>query len=231
MHFKIYAGALVLIGALIGMLWMNEQKIQRLKSDNAELVDLSNARGDSLKTFRLANGQKATRTTVLDLSRRNANAVANDERIAWTKKFGHKPKQLEEAAKTDMVADATFTIQFDTIAKLRDPVIWLSNDSLYLQIRGRTLNVTRDGLEPKTLCPERTFDNHYEWFRIHGRVTADTLIVDLSVPVPLECVVIWERKKILGLRIGKKEWFKETTSANPHVTITKDEITRIGKKR
>jgi len=42
---------------------------------------------------------------------------------------------------------------------------------------------------------------------------------DFEIRVPLHIAYLWERKKFLGLRIGKKEYFNEVVSPNKLISI------------
>lgn len=64
-----------------------------------------------------------------------------------------------------------------------------------------------------------------ELFRYHIKdeynyidaVVLDTPIFELKAPIYI--VSLWERKKILGLRIGKKEYFTEATTSNNLIRV------------
>lgn len=52
----------------------------------------------------------------------------------------------------------------------------------------------------------------------------------LRINIPLYELEIWQRKKFLGLRIGKKEWYKEITSPNKLVKLNSQVIYTVRKK-
>ena len=52
-----------------------------------------------------------------------------------------------------------------------------------------------------------------------GWLRKDTVNLKLHATVPIYSVLYWEREKILGLKIGRKNWFSDIMSTNPNVTI------------
>ncbi len=70
----------------------------------------------------------------------------------------------------------------------------------------------------------KKFSYEDEYNSVTGIVRPDTTEVDLDIKVPLTTVVLWERKKFLGLKIGRKQYSNETTSKNKKVRIVDSEV-------
>lgn len=212
-NLKMYAilgGTIVLLGIALGTLW---DKFQRVKKERNQAIEFSNARQDSIEYFKNAWGRETARSAVLDLTIRNARRLQSDERLAWVRQFESVNKRmnnLESATRTVARAVGEFKIPIDTTTQ--QGWTWL-DDSTWLQ--------------PNV----RTFDNHNEWIHIRGTITADTVVVYADAKVPIESVVVFERKKFLGLRIGRKQWFTESASPNPYVKITESTVIRVGKRK
>lgn len=200
---------LLLGGGFITVSFLYKQAID----ERDQAISFNNARGDSLKHFVNKAGEASVRASVSDLSAANARKMADDERLSWIRKFEAVNKRLnniEQATRTTAVATANFRIP------LRDTIIW------------KKFNLNKDS----TQVLARSFDNHIEWFRIRGFVLSDTVVTDPYVPIELQTVFLWERKrKILGIRFGRKQWFSESASTNPYVEIKKHEVIRIGRKK
>lgn len=212
-NLKMYAilgGTIVLLGLTLGFMW---DKLQQVKTERNQAIEFSNARADSIDHFKNLWGRETARVSVLDLTVRNMRRLQSDERLAWVRQFESVNKRmnnLESATRTVAKAVGEFKIPIDTTA--RKDWTWL-DDSTWLQ--------------PNV----RTFDNHNEWIRIRGTITADTVVVLADANVPIESVVLFERKKVLGMRIGRKQWFTETASPNPYVKITESTVIRVGKRK
>lgn len=74
------------------------------------------------------------------------------------------------------------------------------------------------------------FSYEDEWNYAKGLVFKDTTILDLKIEVPVDLIVLWERKKILGLKIGKKEFTAHATSNNKSAIISGLENINIEKR-
>ena len=221
-NLKMYAilgGTIVLLGLALGFMW---DTLQRVKTERDQAVEFNNATQDSLRYFKNGWGRETARSAVLDLTLRNAQRLQSDERLAWVRQFESVNKRmnnLESATRTVAQAVGSFTMP------LKDTSLILSgwlNDSTWL-----ALGDTAD----RAPTPARVFDNTNEWIRVRGIITDDTVTVRVNTKVPIESVVVFERKKVLGLKIGRKQWFQETASPNPYVRITESTVIRVSKRK
>jgi hypothetical protein len=194
--------------ALMGTLWIAKSQVDKLRNEKNQAIAYIKAGNDSTTYYRNAHGIEVAKNEVLDLTVRNAKDLQDDERLAWIRNFESVNKRLnniEQASRTTMQIVGDFKIPL-----------------------GDTTIVNIDS----TITRARKFDNHNEWFRIKGIVTSDSIVTTPYIPVPLESVIVWERKhKFLGIRFGKKQYSSETSSPNPYVHILKHEVIRIGKKK
>lgn len=55
---------------------------------------------------------------------------------------------------------------------------------------------------------------------IEGIVFKDSTLLSLDTEIPITMVVLWERKKFLGLKIGKREFSVQATSPNESARIS-----------
>lgn len=81
-----------------------------------------------------------------------------------------------------------------------------------------------------TTYPSRVFDYRDTYNSVSGIIIGDSATIKLDINVPLEIVAIWERKRILGLRIGRKKYLVQGTSKNESVKITGLENIKISKR-
>ena len=75
----------------------------------------------------------------------------------------------------------------------------------------------------------KTFEYKDQYNKVSGVLVNDSANIKLDIKVPLEMVVLWERSKILGIRIGRKKYHIEGTSKNESVKITGLENIKIQK--
>lgn len=66
----------------------------------------------------------------------------------------------------------------------------------------------------------RVFDYDDGYNAVSGIIIGDSASISLDIDVPLDILVTWERKRILGLKIGRKKYLVQGTSKNESVKIT-----------
>jgi len=79
------------------------------------------------------------------------------------------------------------------------------------------------------LVTGKSFKLSDEFRKLDIAIVDNDISVHEEMTVPLSVVNYWERKRILGLKIGKKLYVTEATSQNPHVKI--DKLNSIFKQR
>lgn len=187
------------------------KRISILKEERDQSLDYIKSKDDSITYYVNAYGRQTARLKTSELTNRNMKELMETRELEWVKQFKSvkkNAKNLESASQVSAVATGLFSIP--------------------LTVRDSNI-VTIDTVH---FCPTRHFDNHNEWFRIQGKVTADSIVVTPMVPITLESVVVWERKrKFLGIRFGKKVYFSEISSPNPYVNITDVKVIRVGRKK
>lgn len=206
-------GAVIMI--LMVVLAIQQSRLEIAVTERDQAIQFSQAKDDSLVQLTTTLGQVTTRSEVQELTIRNLERLQADKELSWIKEIRGVNKKLnnvEQIMSTTLKAVATFKIGLqDTIIHLQPP----------------------DSSGIPSSIQAQFFDNENEWFGIRGYILPDTLVVIPEVYVPLNSIVYWERKKgFLGLRwFGRKEWFKQTTTPNPYVTITQDKLIRVSKRK
>jgi hypothetical protein len=191
---------------MFGLIAFLNDQLKRVKTERNQAISFNIARQDSVKIIKQENGMLVGRIRVQDLTLRNAEQLMQDERLSWIRQFesvNHRLNNIEQASRTTVKIVGNFKIP------LRDTVVH-RGDSVF-QVR--------------------TFDNHDKWFRVSGIIMPDTVEVIPHLDLQIRSVIVWERRKFLGLRIGKKDYHGESSTDNPYATISGMEITRIGKRK
>lgn len=209
MNLKVILIAGTVIVILSGALAIQQVRLERTIEERDQAISYSLSKDDSLEYMTTKLGQVTSRSIVQDLTIRNLQKLVTDRDLAWIKEIkgiNKRMNNVEQIASTTARAVATFKIPL-----------------------GDTTIFSLDSLQQKF----KTFDNQNKWIRLRGLILSDTVVVKPEVSVPLQSVVYWERQKgFLGLRwFGKKEWFQQTKSDNPYVTITEDELIRVSKRK
>lgn len=196
------------------------KRISILKEERDQSLDYIKSKDDSITYYVNAYGRQTARLKTSELTNRNMKELMETRELEWVKQFRSvkkNAKNLESASQVGAVATGTFSMPLEL-------------NEFYLFDKDG--NLVKKPIDTVAVCPTRHFDNHNEWFRIQGKVTADSIVVTPMVPIKLESVVTWERKrKFLGIRFGKKEYYSEISSPNPYVEITEVKVIRVGRKK
>lgn len=212
MNLKFISICIAIIIGLAGLLALAQARLQEAREERDQAIKYSISKDDSLVHMKTKLGQASARSEVLDLTVQNLKRLQSDKELAWIKEIeGIKKglKNVEQIISTTATVASTFDVGLKDTTIYKPPAQGkLGVDSIFA----------------------KAFDNGNQWIRLKGYILPDTLVITPRVNVPLQSVVYWQRKKwIFGLRLGKKEWFKQTTSLNPYVTITEDKLIRVSK--
>lgn len=207
LHLKIYG---ILGGFLIGLLLLSAYLFERnkeLREEKENVILFAKQDSAKLTTYYTNKlGEEVAKTQAIVLTSSDAKDLQNTEKLAFLSEFEGLNKRLNNL---DVATRTTARL----VAEFKIPL-------------GDTTIIMPDSSRLKA----RNFDNHNEWIELKGTIFPDSVVIKPVVTVPLVSVDYWQRRKILFFRIGKKDWFHETTSKNPYVHITKNEVTRIKKK-
>lgn len=205
----IYTGLLIIL--MFAIIYFQQSHINNLRVQRDQVMALHLAQQDSTQRYRNKLGLAVARAHTLYLTAENLKRLQDSPELAWIKEeFKNVKKNLknvEQATRITGEAIANFKIP------LKDSVISLSQSN------------------PDSVETVRTFNNRNEWFSVFGEVTKDTVSVTPHLPVTIDAVDIWERKKFMGLRIGRKEYLSEATSPNPYISIMNIKVIRSSKKK
>jgi hypothetical protein len=206
MEFKIIVIASLTIAVLCGLVFMEEKKIEQLHKEREQALAFANVEKSNTTFYRNKLGRETAKTEILDLSLRNARELRNNDRLSFIQQFEGINKRLNNL---DEVSQAHLQVIKDWKLPLRDTVL-LNIDS--------------------TLLPSKVFSYKDSLNLIRGTIQGKEIHPHIEITVPLQGVMYWQRKRILGLRIGRKKWFSEITSTNPFVKILSQETIRVSRR-
>lgn len=206
METKIILVALLLIFILSAVVITQEKKIARLHTERDQAIAFATTEKSRTTFYINRLGRETAKTQLLQLSLHNAKELVSSPRLNFIKQFeGVNPRMnnLDEVSQAQVLVSKKFDLP------LRDFTVH-SPDS--------------------TRTPVKTFAYKDSLNSISGTIWGERIHPIIEITVPLQGVIYWQRKKILGLRIGRKRWFSEITSTNPLVKIKSQEVIRVGKR-
>lgn len=218
METKIILVALLLIATLSGVVVTQEKKIACLHTERDQALAFANTE-KSVTTFYVNRlGRETAKTQLLELSLHNTRELISSERLKYIKQFegvNRRMNNLDEVSQTQVLVSKTLDLPLrDSLAHAPDS----------------TIRTVREVSTLVPLVPIKTFAYKDSLNSITGIITGERVQPHIEINVPLQGVVYWQRKKILGLRIGRKVWFSEITSSNPFVKIKSQEVIRVGRR-
>ena len=206
MELRIIIVTTVLIAILSGVVVMQEKKISQLHTEREQALAFANVEKSGTTFYKNKLGRETAKTQILDLSLRNARELRNSDRLNFINQFEGINNRLNNLVEVSQ-SNARFIREFKL--PLRDTFL---------------LNVD------STLLPAKVFNYSDSLNNISGTIIGKEIKPRIEITVPLQGAMYWQRKKILGLRIGRKKWFSDLTSTNPFVTIKSQEVIRISRR-
>jgi len=154
------------------------------------------AKDKEIEYYRNSLNEQVAKTDAVLLETKSLKKLAEDNSLKWLKEFEGVKKNLRNV-------EVATNLNTQTIAEFT--------------ATGTDTTILIDSVE----TPAFTFVNKNEWIDESGTVIPSLKKVDtkIKVTVPIEAVLYWERKKVIGLRIGRKQYKVEVKSKNPYTTI------------
>lgn len=190
-----YLILIIVVLAVAGSIFFNRWLV--LRDQVKQITQYAIQKSMEVEYYKLENGQLVATKDAAILDLKTVKKLSEDKDLQWIKQFEGIKKNLRNL-------ETATQINTETIASMKGAV----TDTV----------VVVDSTEHKAF----SFDNSDKWMEVKGVVIPDLKTVDtfIKVQVPIEGVMFWKRKKVLGLRLGRKEWSSEFTSPNPYTKIT-----------
>lgn len=190
-----YLILIIVVLAIAGSIFFNRWLV--LREQNKQITQYAIQKSMEVEYYKLENGQLVATKDAAILDLKTVKKLSEDKDLQWIKQFEGIKKNLRNL-------ETATQINTETIASMKGNI----TDTV----------VVVDSTEHRAF----SFDNSDKWMEVKGVVIPDLKTVDtfIKVQVPIEGVMFWKRKKVVGLRIGSKEWSSEFTSPNPYTKIT-----------
>ncbi len=204
---KIEIGFLLLFLALGASSWIYYNKYKEEKEQKEGVEQLFSKSQDSVRVYRNVHGRLVSKTNSLVLENKTIKQLVKDGNLSFLKEFDGLKKNYKN-----------LEYAFHSLSKSVDSIHIHLNDSIinYIDNKGDTIKFIA-----------KNWKKQDKWSKFEYReVTPDSAILKYEVNVPLDGVLYWKRKWFLG----KKHYFSEMTSENPHVKIPELLELKVGRK-
>lgn len=197
-NIKLFAFVIMAGVCFLAMHLYNQNKI--LKEQREQLYNYAINRDQQIRYYINRDSLLVSKVNATELDNKNLKELASTKELEYLKQFEGLKKNLKNL---ENAVNANISITSKVDGKL--------SDSTFTKIEGKD-TITIVG---------KSFKLSDEFRKLDIAIVGSDITVHEDMLVPLSLVTYWERKRILGLKIGKKLYVTEATSPNPHVKITK----------
>jgi hypothetical protein len=208
----------LLAGAAV---WQQQKIIDQQALQVEDLTKVANDSGRLAKTYRNLFGNEVSKNNLLRMDVKTVQDLRKTSELKWLEKFEGLKKNasnLESASRIDAVAEFDLTGWVDSTLFLRDPTVSITE--------GAT-NVTKYDV----YIPVFSYSDKYNSITGSIKGTLDSVKIKGIIVAPIKGAVYWQRRKVLWMRIGKKNYFSEFLCENDWVHITNHEEIQVRKRR
>lgn len=157
---------------------------EEAQAERDQAVSIATKEKEETIFYRNAYDQQVAKVKSTELSLDNVNRLIETKELNWLKQFESLKKKYQNL---EQATSINMSFRGDSI--IRRTIYMPCSDTMKLF----------------------RYYIHDE-FNYIDAVVLDTPIFQSRIPINI--VGLWERKRVLGLRIGKKEWFIEATTPN-----------------
>ena len=202
---KIFLIALAAVGVLIISNVVHIRIEKDLRAERDQVITFARRDSAAAQDYLNKFSHQVRRTEETELTLRNARQLAGTERLAFLRELQGVKSNLKNL-------EAAVSLQTRTAATVQAP----SADTIVV-VKGDTIHTHKFGYVD-------------EFNSIRGLLIGDTTLVHVTINTPIYGAVYWQRSRILGLRIGRKNYFAEFTTPNSWVRITGAESIKIQRR-
>ncbi|MEK9157681.1 MAG: DUF6549 family protein [Patescibacteria group bacterium] len=205
MKLRIYIILSVVIVVLIGTVGLQYKSLRSWRERHSQVLQI--AKKDSLTSVIYKNqwGHEVAKSEILTLNLNDARKLATTSHLSFLTEIEGVKKNLKNL---EQAVQVQAKLSVFTSLPLKDTLVVFHKDSV----------------------AAKAWSYRDKYNTLQGLVLRDSTVIMGTATVPLYGAVYWQRKKIMGLRIGAKKYFNEFTTPNHLVKITGSELIQIKKR-
>lgn len=195
---------ILIIGSLLSNVVLYKQR-KTFKIERNQLQQFAKVDSSTISWYKNKLNRETAKIPVLELTNRNLKELLDTERLRFAKQFEGVKKNGRNIAgigSADIGISKTTTVKIDSSWTIGDPL--------------------PAGFSPVwEASPGITFTV----------VPGDSLRIRQTFEIRLEGAIFWQRKRLLGLRIGRRIWEADLSSPDSSIHIKQIEVIRISRKK
>jgi len=195
---KVEIFLLLILGLSIFLAHIYYIKYQEQKEQKQNIELLFSNKVKELETYKNKQGQIVVKNEVPEINNKEVKNLVKQGNLQFLKEFNNLKKNYRNL-------ESAYQIQSKVI------------DSLNVDLsKTPEIYVNKKGDSVKFIAHNINYED--KWLELQlKQITPDSANLKYSVYVPLDGVLYWKRTWFLG----KKHYFSEVTSSNPHIKINK----------
>jgi|SRR6476620_4719442 len=205
---KIEAGLALTLLICMFLLHIYYNKFQNEKSQKQGIEQLFSKKQAEIELYRNHNNQLVAKNEAITLENKSVKDLVKQGNLSFLKDFDNLKKNYKNL-------EFAYQIQVKISDSLKGKLNF--KDTINIDSKGDTVKFKAFKWEVKDKWREVSLK----------QITPDSVVFKEVQNVPLDGVLYWKRKWFLG----KKRYWAEATSENPHVTIPKLLNLKVGKKK
>lgn len=209
---RIAGVALIFLGLVALVNWQRNQ-IKSLKSRTANLVKVAERDSLSAEFYKNEYGREVARNEVINLTHADALKLLDTRHLNYLKEIEGLKRNLRNL---EAAVQVKTELKFDTKLPLLDSLVTLTNGLI-------------SDMPNTTILKTWEYSDKYNHFS--GIIFPDSISLKGKADIELFGAVHWQRKKVIGLRIGKKQYFNDFYTPNELAEIKGTEFIKVVKKK
>lgn len=213
---RLYVVLAAILIILLSIIHYQRGQIQSWKGRHSDVLEIAKRDSASATFYKNKYGIEVATNKQLTLTARDAVKLAETQNLQFLKQIEglrRNYSNLEQAIQVQakLVFEKTLPLgAFDT----EHNIIFNPDTSIFIN----------------SPAIERTFQYKDQYNFIQGRIVNDSVSIKGSSEVPINGAIYWNRKKFLGIGIGKKLYESAFFTPNPFAKITGTETIKIIKR-
>jgi hypothetical protein len=207
LRLKIEAGLVLLLIITGVLLYTFYNKYREEKAQKQGVEQLFSKEQMKTQYYKNKSGEEVAKNQAVVLENNTIKQLVKDGNLSFLKEFQGLKKSYKNL-------EYAFQVQSQSIDSLR--IHPKDTTITYIDKKGDTIKfVAKD------------WKKQDKWSKFdYKQVSPDSAVLKYEVDAPIDGVLYWKRKWFLG----KKKYFSEMTSSNPHVHIPQILELKVGKK-
>lgn len=219
---RLYVVLAAILIILLSIIHYQRGQIQSWKGRHSDVLEIAKRDSASATFYKNKYGIEVATNKQLTLTARDAIKLAETQNLKFL-------KQIEDLRRNYSNLERTIQIQGKLMFETTLPIVTEPNT---LILPGTLVDYdTSIFLKTKPYTPTHRFSYADKFNTLEGVIKNDSVSIKGSSLVPMYGAIYWNRKKFLGIGIGKKVYQNAFFTTNPWAKITGTEVIKIQRKK